>query len=130
MGLSDMDLSVTKALVSERAATASRKSKIDKYDNISNLNSLEFQPLGFETTGRIEHHTLQFFHKIITHMTKDNEMLRSIYSAYWIGRISFCLQKHMALAIINRTTSINADMSVESNYDLSDRFVIDNHFMH
>ena len=56
------------------AANIAKNRKITKYGAISAANNLEFQPLVFETTGRIENGSLKFMKKnhLITHMSRGD----------------------------------------------------------
>jgi hypothetical protein len=130
MGTRDIGLSVADALRPGRAAKKSMDQKNRKYSAISAANNLEFQPLVFETTGRIESGTMCFLKRLISRMAHGDDRLLSIYTSYWMSRISCCLQKYMARAIICRSTIINGAFTSVTNYDLMDRFIIDNHNIH
>ena len=127
MARSNMNISINDALKPGRAASIAKNRKIIKYGAISAANNLEFQPLVFETTGRIEEASLKFINHLITHMSRGDPRMLHIYSCYWLGRLSCCLQKNMATAIIQRSNSINGDFTSVSNYEFMDRFIIDNH---
>ena len=101
-----------------------------KYRPFSGANNLEFQPLVFKTTGRFEKETLSFIKKLIGRMSRGDSRMLTIYLYFWIGRISCCLQKNMANAIIHRLSSINGALTSVSNYEFGDRFVFENHIVH
>ena len=74
-----MNISINDALKPGRAASIAKNRKIIKYGAISAANNLEFQPLVFETTGRIEEASLKFINHLITHMSRGDPRTYASY---------------------------------------------------
>ena len=118
-------LSVNQAKRAGRAADASHRLKNNKYALVAHANNLEFQPLIFESTGRMHPECASFLKSAITKMSQDNSKLSSVFTNFWMSRISCTLQKGISAAILNRSDVINGNLVRETNYEFGSSFMID-----
>jgi hypothetical protein len=114
-----------------RSAEVSRKIKEHKYNGPCAANGLEFVPLIFESTGRIDKPCDDFLKKVLKQKTgRDNHSIQRAYTNYWFTRLSCCLQKAIASSIIIRSRLINGNMHIHPNYQFDDAFILDAEFHH
>ena len=118
-------LSLAQARKPGRSAAVVHNAKVSKYATVSAANSLEFQPLIFESTGRQHPSCEAFLMRAIAKMANGNKLLMSLYSSYWMNRITCILQKHIASAILQRSDMINGRLVCEANYEYSDNFILE-----
>ena len=118
-------LSRTQALKNGRAAQLARTQKESKYRRICMINNLEFQALIFESTGRMETSCELFCKRAISYMARGDNTKCSIYTNYWMSRISCVIQQSIANAFLQRSTILNGNLVRETNFEFSDRFVVD-----
>ena len=118
-------LSVNQAKKAGRAAEIAHRFKNNKYKGIANANDLEFQALIFESTGRLHPMCEKFLKLAITKMSEGNNKMSSIFTNFWMSRISCALQKCISGAILNRSNVINGNLVHETNYEFSSSFMID-----
>ena len=118
-------LSVNQAKKAGRAAEKAHRFKNNKYTGIANANDLEFQALIFESTGRLHPMCEKFLKLAITKMSEGNNKMSSIFTNFWMSRISCALQKCISGAILNRSNVINGNLVHETNYEFSSSFMID-----
>jgi hypothetical protein len=88
---------------------------------------IELLPICIESTGaRWGKACDGFFKKVLKANSKGNESVYRAYSNYyWLSRLSCCLQKSIAVSIINRSKLINGDMLYNPNYQFDDEdFII------
>lgn len=119
-------LSLAQATKPGRAASVVHNAKVAKYAAVSAANSLEFQPLIFESTGRQHPSCEAFLKRALQKMSNGNQILMSVYCSYWMSRITCVLQKHIACAILHRSDMINGRLVNETNYEYSDGFIFEN----
>jgi hypothetical protein len=118
-------LSVNQAKKAGRAAEQAHRYKNNKYTGIANDNDLEFQALIFESTGRLHPECENFLKLAIAKMADGNNKLSSVFTHFWMRRISCALQKCISSAILNRSNLINGNLVHETNYEFSSGFMID-----
>ena len=58
-------------------------------------------------------------------MSDGNNKLSSVFTNFWMNRISCALQKCISSAILNRSNLINGNLVHETNYEFSNSFMID-----
>ena len=82
-------LSRNAALQPCRAAEKARRRKIAKYSTVSDANNLEFLPIIFETTGKMNPETEIFVKEILQKACEDIPLVHhSVLHSYWYTRIS------------------------------------------
>ena len=118
-------LSVSQARQPGRAANAAHRSKTQKYAAVAATNNLEFQPLIFESTGRLHSSCEGFLKAAISKMSQGNAKLNSIYTNFWISRVVCTLQKGISAAILHRSCTINGNLVHETNYEFNDSFMVE-----
>ena len=123
-------LSRVQALKPGRAATIASQQKKSKYRAICASNNLEFKPLIFESTGRMEKSCFNFCHRALNYMAKGNATMMSIYQNYWMSRISCVMQKAIANAILQRSSVLNGNLVRESNFEFTDMFIVEHSITH
>ena len=104
-------LSLQQALTVERAANEGFKGKNRKYGAIAEDNNLNFLPLIFETTGRIQKDALLEMDTWFKHGSDVRKIDKGVLSTYWLRSISCKLQKIAAQAIIQRSFKMASDLN-------------------
>jgi hypothetical protein len=69
-----------------------------------------------------------FFKKILKDNSKGNESVYRASSNYWLSRLSCCLQKSIAVSIVNRSKLINGDMLHNLDYQFDEDFILESGF--
>ena len=118
-------LSVSQARQPGRAANVAHRSKTQKYAAVAATNNLEFQPLIFESTGRLHSSCEGFLKAAVSKMSQGNAKLNSMYTNFWISRVVCTLQKGISAAILHRSCTINGNLVHEANYEFSDSFMVE-----
>ena len=79
-------LTHNEAIQVERSAQCRYDNKVQKYNAISTANGIKFQPIIFETTGRIHSESFRFVHSVLRNISgyMDGKLLKS----YWLNCIS------------------------------------------
>ena len=111
-------LSKNHALQSCRAANMCFKRKVKKYGAISEANNLEFLPLIFETTGKMHPKT-----EIIK---RRDPVVSSVLNFYWYSRVSCCIQKCIADAILTKSRNVNGNLIHSRNWYFIENFLANN----
>ena len=113
-----------------RAAEKAKRAKVSKYGELAARSQLEFLPLIFESTGRMENLTMELVATTVRQMSRGDDAVYNAMRRYWDARISFCLQKMIADAILKRSDAINGRLTKQSNYEFTDSFVLANDVIH
>ena len=88
-----------KALVPQRQAELRYAEKMRIYDNLATQNNLKFQPIIFETSGRMHSLSLSYIKSIL----KDHNILDGhALSHYWLRRLSCCYQRAVSMSILEK----------------------------
>ena len=88
-----------KALIPQRQAELRYAEKMKIYDNLATLNNLKFQPIIFETSGRMHSISLSYIKSIL----KDHNILDGhALSHYWLCRLSCCYQRAVSMSILEK----------------------------
>jgi hypothetical protein len=112
-----LPLSLSSARKPGRAAEIARTGEKIKYKAACDANGLELLPICIESTGgRWGKACDDFFRKVFKINSKGNESVHRDHSNYWLYRLSCCLQKSIAVSIVNRSKLINGDMLHNPNY--------------
>ncbi len=129
-GSEEGNLSKNSALQVGRAAEAAKRMKVSKYGELAAGSQLEFLPLIFESTGRMESITMDLVATTVRQMSRGDDVLYNAMRRYWDARISFCLQKMLADAILKRSDAINGRLTRQSNFEFTDAFVLAHDAIH
>ena len=71
-----------------------------KYKNVSHQNGLSFSPLIFESTGRMHKSTVAILRSFAKLAEEPLRIPKAVLYGYFIRRISCCLQRSIARAIL------------------------------
>ena len=66
----------------------------------------------------------------VRQMSRGDDVVYNALRRYWDARISFCLQKMLADAILKRSDDINGRLTKQSRYELSHAFVLAHDVIH
>ena len=120
-------LSKNHALQSCRAANLCYRRKVNKYGAISEANNLEFLPLIFETTGKMHPKTETFLDRTLTEIIKRRDpVVSSVLNFYWYSRVSCCIQKCIADAILTKSRNVNGNLIHSRNWYFIENFLANN----
>jgi hypothetical protein len=120
-------LSRNEALQPCRAANLCFNRKVTKYAAVSEANNLEFLPLIFETTGKMHPKTETFLDRTVTEiLNRRNPALRSVMNFYWYARVSCCIQKCIADAILTKSRVVNGNLTHSRNWQCIENFLANN----
>ena len=120
-------LSKNHALQSCRAANLCYRRKVNKYGAISEANNLEFLPLIFETTGKMHPKTETFLDRTLTEINKRRDpVVSSALNFYWYSRVSCCIQKCIADAILTKSRNVNGNLIHSRNWYFIENFLANN----
>ena len=82
-----------------------------KYKNVSHQNGLSFSPLIFESTGRMHKSTVAILRSFAKLAEEPLRIPKAVLYSYFIRRISCCLQRSIARAILTRVSEIKGRVS-------------------
>ena len=82
-----------------------------KYKNVSHQNGLSFSPLIFESTGRMHKSTVAILRSFAKLAEEPLRIPKAVLYGYFIRRISCCLQRSIARAILTRVSAIKRRVS-------------------
>jgi hypothetical protein len=111
------NLSYNQARIMGRSADNYASIKSNKYEHLAEAAGFSFSPFIFENRGLWQKDFLLFFHKVIEHGSKVNNIPFIISKVYWRRRISSTLHKIVAKCIISKTKrAYSPSYHDESNY--------------
>jgi hypothetical protein len=103
-----IQLSLENALKPGRAAKLAFSGKISKHGDICHQNGLKFLPIIIETSGKMHPKTSIFYNIVLNTLTSGaNLAVASITKFYWASRLSCCLQKSIANALLGKYKTSN-----------------------
>ena len=115
-----------KAMTVERAADERYNAKLRIYDAIASSNGLKFQPIIFESSGRMHSQSLKFVKSIIGKASMNGDgHLDSVLCNYWLSRISCSFQHQIAAEILGKIRKLKGSDTTAYHYENSDTFVAD-----
>jgi hypothetical protein len=121
---SNFELSRNMALSKSRLANQAYNRKMHKYQALCEANNLEFLPLIFESTGGMHSKAAEHFFKVIDLIVgKDDKGYKICCHLFWAARLSCCLQKSIAKAIISKSRVINGHLTSERSYEFTPDFI-------
>ena len=97
-----------------------------KYKNVSHQNGLSFSPLIFESTGRMHKSTVAILRSFAKLAEEPLRIPKAVLYGYFIRRISCCLQRSIARAILTRVSAIKGRVSkaTRNSYYTSHEFIL------
>ena len=98
---------VTDVRVTHSMADKSVQEKNNKYSELSTANGLGFLALVFESNGRLHSDVVDFISAITDHYAEVQGIKAAIIQRYWLTKLSFILQKGLAISILHRSIIIN-----------------------
>jgi len=106
----------------QRAAQLRYDAKMLKYDAISSANGIKFQPIIFETTGRVHSQSLRFLRSVLRNISgyMDGKLLQ----AYWLNRISCSFQQQLAISIRDKLRKQKGQRFIHGNFENTPEFAI------
>ena len=104
-------LTLSQASKVERAAQAAHKEKVRKYGDIASANGLQFEPMVFESSGRIAQNALEHIKAWCKDGAEFHKISKVTVTRYWLRALSCALQKSMATAVLRRSHSLIAQLS-------------------
>ena len=121
---SNFELSRNMALSKSHLANQAYNKKMHKYQALCEANNLEFLPLIFESTGGMHSKAAEHFFKVIDLIVgKDDKGYKICCHLFWAARLSCCLQKSIAKAIISKSRVINGHLTSERSYEFTPDFI-------
>lgn len=94
---------------------------------VLSANNLEFLPLIFETTGKMHPKTETFLDRTLTEINKRRDpVVSSVLNFYWYSRVSCCIQKCIADAILTKSRNVNGNLIHSRNWYFIENFLANN----
>ena len=99
-------ISMAKALIEERMASATFLKKISKYGKHPLVEGHIIKPIVFENTGRLEYRGQKLIKDLVKIAYSDTKSIDIVYN-YWLQRINLCFWKANARAMDTRLKKLN-----------------------
>jgi hypothetical protein len=97
--------------------------KMNKYDNAAKSLKFKFQPIIFDSTGRMHAKSEAFMNSILKHITgfKDGALLQD----YWRKKISCIFQHEVATHILGKLRMLKGSFSSSHHFENRSAYAVE-----